>query len=355
MAYRLGLSQFLCSRRFRLRNIALSLCFLCFCCVFFADILLFLLLLPPPFWLTLCHLRSSPLLSGVLLHLCCCVCHICTVLAVVPGVSHPVCFVFSCFWGRVSVVSALFLLFFSLLLPLWCWVFWLLVVCWCGVLVSWSVGCFVCVVCVWCLCSSVGSVLFWVVRCFVVLLVLVVCGCSSVCVAPPVGLLVGCRGCVALSAFLLLVVLWLLRCSGCWCVSPVRCTVLVLVAPGWFMLLLVRVLLFWWFLVVVGPFPLFLVDLGCFSFSWFFFLTFFATPACGVACVWFCLFWFYLLNMVSSTRVLRSCFSSCVGVFPLIFAFSCTIAMASSSVRGVVLHIRSSSSSRLSWFPFRRS
>lgn len=37
-------------------------------------------------------------------------------------------------------------------------------------------------------------------------------------------LLVGCRGCVALSAFLLLV---------CFA-PPVRCTVLVLVAPGWF-------------------------------------------------------------------------------------------------------------------------
>ena len=39
------------------------------------------------------------------------------------------------------------------------------------------------VCCVSCLCSSVGSVLFWVVRCFVVLLVLLllcfVCGCSS--------------------------------------------------------------------------------------------------------------------------------------------------------------------------------
>ena len=88
--------------------------------------------------------------------------------------------------------------------------------------------------CSLCCSSSVGSVLFWVVRCFVVLLVLVVCGCSSVCVAPP-----GCcwssgwlswlccsvrffapGGVVVAGVFLLLVV------------SPVRCTVLVLVAPG---------------------------------------------------------------------------------------------------------------------------
>jgi hypothetical protein len=68
-----------------------------------------------------------------------------------------------------------------------------------------------------------------------------------------VALLVGCRGCVALSAFCS----W--WCCGCSAVlvaglflllvvSPVRCTVLVLVAPGWFMLLLVRVLFF----LVVG-------------------------------------------------------------------------------------------------------
>lgn len=71
-----------------------------------------------------------------------------------------------------------------------------------------------------CLCSSGCSVLFWVVRCFApgvgvlsVLLLLVA-----------VALLVGCGGCVALSAFLLLV------------------------APVWSMLLLVRVLFF----LVVG-------------------------------------------------------------------------------------------------------
>ena len=239
--------------------------------------------------------------------------------------------------------------------------------CWCVVLVSWCAGCFVCRLVVRCV------VLLLVLFCFGLSAVLWSSWCCSCCVScvfvlRAVRLLVGCRGCVALSAFLLLAVLWLLRCCVVAHVALVRGCSCALHRPGvgWFMLLLVRVLLFWWFLVVVGPPPLFLlllvlsswwwlVDLGCFSSSWFFFLTFFATPGCGVACVWFCLFWFYLLKMVSSTRVLRSCFSSCVGVFPLIFAFSCTIAMASSSVRGVVLHIRSSSSSRLSWFPFRRS
>jgi hypothetical protein len=57
-------------------------------------------------------------------------------------------------------------------------------------------------------CSSVGSVLFWVVRCFVVLLV-------------AVRLLVGCGGCVALSAFLLLVLFWLLVCFSSWLVHVV--------------------------------------------------------------------------------------------------------------------------------------
>ena len=174
-------------------------------CVFFADSLLFLLLPPSPF-------AVLPCASGVLLHLRCCVCHIFTVLAVVPGVSLCVCFVFSCFWGRVSVVSALFLLFFSLCYLCgvefsgfwWCVVLCCVVsVCWvcclwcvCLLCVLFLVGCLVMWLCPrfcgvvasgvwcvfasgWCLCSSVGSVLFWVVRCFVVLLVLVVCGCSS--------------------------------------------------------------------------------------------------------------------------------------------------------------------------------
>jgi hypothetical protein len=62
---------------------------------------------------------------------------------------------------------------------------------------------------------------------------------------------------------------WFCFVLGCplfwWLLFFLRCSV----APGvgWFMLLLVRVLL--------------LVDLGCFSSSWFFFLTFSATPGLG--------------------------------------------------------------------------
>jgi len=101
----------------------------------------------------------------------------------------------------------------------------------------------------WCCCSSVsvGSVLFWVVRCFVVLLV-------------AVRLLVGCRGCVALSAFLLLV-----------CFAP----------PGWFMLLFLVVGL----LVLLSP----LFCVGSCRFVTIWFLTQNATLVgwlCGVACAY---------------------------------------------------------------------
>lgn len=231
----------------------------CFCFVFsvfllcvFADILLFLLLLPPSPWLTLCHLRSPLLASAVMCHSCCCVCHIFTACAVVPGV----CCASSCFF---EVVLLIFLCF-SLLLPLWCRVFPVLVVCvWCF-LVSLCGGCWCvsrvwcCVLCVYCfccvfvlvgclvvwlcprfcgvvascvsrvagvclllcLCSSGCSVLFWVVRCFVVLLVLVwLRWCCSWCVSCVVALLVGCGGCVALSAFFAPGCSWLVHASGC--------------------------------------------------------------------------------------------------------------------------------------------
>lgn len=143
--------------------------------------------------------------------------------------------------------------------------------CWC-VLVSWSVGC-----CSWCVVCVVVLLLvlfcFAVVRCFVVCWLLhVCCWCVLVvvlsvlvlvCFGWSAVLLVGCRGCVALSAFLLLVVLLLLV------VSPVRCTVLVLVAPGWFMRLVV-VLLVVGLLVLLSP--LFLVrhdQARLWSCSWF--------------------------------------------------------------------------------------
>lgn len=148
------------------------------------------------------------------------------------------------------------------------------VVLWCC-LVLWSVGC-----CSWllrvCACflfglfgyvalSEILLLLLLLHVCFVLSLVCVVC-LFGVCVLLLVlfcfgwsaVLLVGCRGCVALSAFLLL------------CVAPSWC---------WFMCFLLS----WWFLVVVGPPPLFLVrhDLG-----WLCFLTQNATLVgwlCGVS------------------------------------------------------------------------
>ena len=217
----------------------------------------------------------------VLQFVCCCLCCFassprfwscvplcCAISAVVRVTFAPsvrLYLVFCCVsWCFFEVVLSVFL-YFSPLLPLWCRVFPVLVVCWCGVLVLWSVGC--CVVGVVCLmlfvcvcflfglfgcvalseillgvlllrvwlvcvasgcslcCSSVGSILFWVVRCFVVLLV----------VARAVRLLVGC---VALSAFLLLVLLLVV--------------LLVLLVVGLLVLLS----------------PLFCHDLGCFC-SWF--------------------------------------------------------------------------------------
>ena len=268
-----------------------SVFFVCFLQLFCA----FVCCAPPRF-------AVPPCASGVYFHLCCCSCYIFTACAVVPGVSCPVCFVFPCFWCRVSGVVGAFSVFSSSLLPVWCRVFWLLLVCWLvcsGFIVWWElVRCLVCcvgVVCivwcvfcflfVFCLCwfwyvlvdplflvvvvllvvwlcgfvrdfascwcvlllvarvcsSSGGSVLFWVVRCF--------------------G---GCSAFLWLSWCWWFFVFWLIWCcSGCWCVSsPVRCTVLVV------------------------------VDLGCFSSSWFFFLTFFATPGCGVASGLVVLFWF---------------------------------------------------------------
>lgn len=214
------------------------MCFLCFCCVFcslFAVVCVVCTPLPAFGAVSRCVVPPVLLCVSHLHRLCGCT----WCFSVPPG-------------AFFEVVLSVFL-YFSPLLPLWCRVSWLLVVCWCGVLVLWSVGCcswllrvcvcflfglfgcvalseilwcccFVCVsrvagVCLLlcCCCSSVGSVLFWVVRCFVVLLVLVlllvcfVCGCSS-------GWL------------------WWLCCSvrffapGCSCV---------LHRPGWFMRLVV--------------------------------------------------------------------------------------------------------------------
>ena len=152
-------------------------------------------------------------------------CHICTVLAVVPGVSVcllPPFFWCSCvifcvfllcclcgvefpgFWlvcgfvlcgvGLLGVASCVVCVLFLLV---GCLVVWL---CprFCSVVAS---GCWCVFVCC-CVSVCVGSGVFWVVRCFVVLLV-------------AVRLLVGCGGCVALSAFLLLCVAPSCHASGC--------------------------------------------------------------------------------------------------------------------------------------------
>lgn len=288
-----------------------------------------------------------PCASAVLLHLCVTLCHVLFLPTVVPGVSRRLCFAFLCFWGRASVVSALFLLFFSVCClcgvgfsgfccaVVWCVWFRCVVGGLLGVVCGWllrvGVGC--CSWCVlyfysvWCLvvwlCGCVRDFVVWLLRvcgvCLVVLLFL------SVLILVCFGLVRCFGGCCSCSA-----VLWSSWLSSGWlswlccsvrffapggpaplfwflvrfpswlfllCVAPSWCwLLLVRVAPVLFMLLLVRVLLFWWFLVVVGPPPLFLlllvlsswwwlVDLGCFSSSWFFFLTFFATPGWGGLCV----------------------------------------------------------------------
>lgn len=192
----------------------------------FAEALLFLLLFVLP----------SPLLElcpAVLCHLRCCVCHICTVLAVVPGVSPCVCAVF--FEVAVYFLLLLLLLWRCGSVLLWCF-------CVAGVL-SWFRG----VVGVSCV-SRVACVLLLVC---VVLCFFCLCWFWFVLLCPLFG------GCCSLSVVLLLVCfsapLFLL------CVAPSWC---------WFM----RFLLSWWFLVVIGPPPLFLVrhdQVRLWSCSWF--------------------------------------------------------------------------------------
>ena len=183
MAYRLGVSHFLCSRRFAFRFLALSLLFRVFLCVFCRRFSVSFVATPP-------LLRDICVIFAVLP---CCV--VCTATPVVVCVtfSPPVRLYLgflcasSCFFEVVCVIF----LYFSPLLPLWCRVSWLLLVCWCGVLVLRSVGSCWCVLyfsSVWCLVVCVcGSV-----RDFVVLLLLrvwlvvgwcVASGCSSVSVS----------------------------------------------------------------------------------------------------------------------------------------------------------------------------
>lgn len=253
MAYRFRLSQFLCSRRFDFRNIALSLLFLCFCCVFCRRFAVSFVATPP--------LLRDICVTFAVLH-CCVVCT--STYAVVCVTFSPSVRLYLGFLRAVLVlfeVECCVFLVLPPLLPLWCCVFWLLVGVWFCVVWCWSVGCcFMCCVCIvffwvgclvvwlcprfcWCCCFVCGWLLlvvcllvvrcvvllllvlfcFGLVRCFVVLLVLVWLRWScSCCVSCAVGLLVGCGGCVALSAFLLLVVLlvwfWFVCCSpgGSW-------------------------------------------------------------------------------------------------------------------------------------------
>lgn len=245
MAYRLGVSQFLCSRRFRFWNIALSLLFLRFLCVFCRRFAV-------SFVATIPLLQFSPV---VLVCYSTCAWH-CVTFS--PSVRLYLGFLVASawfFWG-----SCVFFVAFAVASALWfssLLVF--RVVVWCC-LVSWSVGCFVCG---WCV---VGVCLVCVVSLVGVLLLVLFCfGLSAVLWSS------WCWLCVValLSVLLLLLVFWLvvvvvllcpLFCS--WCVllllvvSPVRCTVLVLVASGWFMRLVV-VLLVVGLLVLLSP--LFLV------------------------------------------------------------------------------------------------
>ena len=163
----------------------------------FAEALLFLLLFVLP----------SPLLElcpAVLCHLRCCVCHICTACAVVPGVSRPLCVVF-------FEVAVYFLLLLLLLrrcgsVLLWCLLVAGVVSWFCGLLGVLLLRAGVC--CCWCV---LVLLFFFCWFCFVL-------GCPLFCGPPG----------VFCSSWLF----WFV-------VSPVRCTVLVLVAPGWFMRLVV--------------------------------------------------------------------------------------------------------------------
>ena len=160
----------------------------------FAVDLLFLLLLPLPFWLTfVSSLQFSPVVV------------VCCATPAVVCVTFASCLrlylVFLCAVLVLFEVVCCVFVYFSPLLPLWCRVFPVLVVCvWCC-LVLLCVGC---LVCGWLLrvCGVAGVCLVCVVFVFCLLF-----GFWFVLLCPLFG------GCCSLSAVLLLVVLWLLRCS----------------------------------------------------------------------------------------------------------------------------------------------
>lgn len=182
--------QFLCLRRFRFGNIASLLLFVCFCCVFCRQFVLFAVVCtrPPAFGaVPRCVVPPVLLCVSHLHRLCGCTwCFSVRLLRV--------CCVSGAFWCRVGCILiasavAVALWFSSRLVFRGCGVVVSgVVVCWVCVLACWWCGCFVCVSCWWCVfrvccvCSSVcvGSGLCCSVR-FLVGVVLCPWFCSWCC------------------------------------------------------------------------------------------------------------------------------------------------------------------------------
>ena len=156
----------------------------------------------------------------------------------------------------VLLAFALVFVLFLSLLPLWCRVFWLLVLCccWClGFAVCWVFGVWLCVWCCWCVLLRVARVLSGC--------------CSSVCVGSGVlclvrFLVVGCFVLVLGVASGCLCVLCLLFVFFCWFCFVLGCPLFcgppgVGVAPVVFRVWLLFV--FWLVVVVVLLCPLFLI------------------------------------------------------------------------------------------------
>lgn len=264
-------------------------------------------------------------LPAVLLHLCCCACHIFTACAVVPGVSPCVCVVF-------FEVAVYFLLLLLLLRRCGSVLLWCLVVA--GV-VFWFRGLLGASCCLWC-------VLFWfgLFGCVALSEILWCCcfvcgwccvGVCLVCVLSLVGVLsVLVLVCFGWSAFLLLVVLWLLRC----CV--VARVFLLCVAPSWCWLLLVGSCV-WLFFLVVGLLvllsPLFLVrhdQARLWSCSWFNAECHPGWVAVWCFCSWRLCLWVVVCHPVGSSAPCFSCFvascsSVCCSCFVSVLSVLCCV------------------------------
>lgn len=277
MAYRSRLFQFLCLRRFHVRKIALALCFLCFCCVFcslFAVVCVVCTPLPAFGAVSRCVV-PPPLLCVSHLHRACgstwCFSSVIFAYLVVDG-AYLLCFACVCvgfcaFSLSVASVVSGFLASGGVLFGV-VWFRGLLGVSCCSCVVL----CFFCLCWFWCVVSGplfLVGVLLLVLFCFGWSAVLWSSWCCSCVVALLSGLLL-------LLFFWLVVVVVLLCplfcswwCCGCSAVL-VAGVFLLCVAPSWCWFM--RFLLVRWFLVVVGPPPLFLVRHDqarlCFS-SWF--------------------------------------------------------------------------------------